>query len=88
MKPPKMATFKTGLKWVGLYLLAQLIGGLVEATTGAHGMGPVVAGRAHGRVHHLRPRAASGAARRDDDDGDGGPEDMSDRIIGATHLVQ
>jgi hypothetical protein len=42
MKPPKMATFKTGLKWVGLYLLAQLIGGLVEVTTGAHGMAPVV----------------------------------------------
>jgi hypothetical protein len=23
-----MSAFKTGLKWVGLYLLAQLIGGL------------------------------------------------------------
>jgi hypothetical protein len=37
-----MSTFKTGLKWVGLYLLAQLIGGLVEVTTGAQGVGTVV----------------------------------------------
>jgi hypothetical protein len=37
-----MAKVKTGVKWLGLYLLAQLIGGLVEVTTGAHGVGPVV----------------------------------------------
>jgi hypothetical protein len=42
VKLTKMSTFKTGLKWVGLYLLAQLIGGLVEATTGARGVGQVV----------------------------------------------
>jgi hypothetical protein len=37
-----MSAFKTGLKWVGLYLLAQLIGGLVEVTTGAQEVGTVV----------------------------------------------
>jgi hypothetical protein len=55
-----MAKMKTGVIWVGLYLLAQLIGGLVEATRRAR-RGAGGDRRSDGCLHHLRPREAPGA---------------------------
>lgn len=39
----KITHVKTALKWVGLYLLANLVGGLVDAVTGRAVNGSVAA---------------------------------------------